>query len=304
VTTGDGPLNYNYKSPGTYIVTLVMDDTSYCNYPDTVTKTLRVSPTAKAQFVTPAMGCAPYTAVFNNTSLGGIFFYWDFGDPASGANDTSTNPSPTHLYVNPGTYTISLLEVDSTTCNKRDSIQETITVSVKPTAGFTYTPIKQVANTPFVFVNESQGGVSYKWLFGDGDSAVRTTMDTVEHLYNQTDTFQVCLLTTNQAGCTDTACQQVTALINPLLDVPNAFTPGRFGENAIIKVMGFGITHMDWRIYNRWGKLVFESLSPDIGWDGTVGGVLQPMDVYAYTLEAEFSNGTHVTKKGDITLIR
>jgi gliding motility-associated-like protein len=304
VTTGDGPLNYNYKSPGTYLVTLVMDDTSYCNYPDTVTKTLRVSPTAKAQFVTPAMGCAPYTAVFNNTSLGGIFFYWDFGDPASGANDTSTNPSPTHLYVNPGTYTISLLEVDSTTCNKRDSIQETITVSVKPTAGFTYTPIKQVANTPFVFVNESQGGVSYKWLFGDGDSAVRTTMDTVQHLYNQTDTFQVCLLTTNQAGCTDTVCQQVMALVNPLLDVPNAFTPGRFGENAVIKVMGFGITHMDWRIYNRWGKLVFESLSPDIGWDGKVGGVLQPMDVYAYTLEAEFSNGTHVTKKGDITLIR
>jgi gliding motility-associated-like protein len=126
----------------------------------------------------------------------------------------------------------------------------------------------------------------------------------VEHLYKQTDTFQVCLLTTNSFGCTDTVCHPVFALINPLLDVPNAFTPGRFGQNAIIKVMGFGITHMDFRIYNRWGRLVFESTDPDIGWDGYYQGQMQPMDVYAYTLEADFSNGKRITKKGDITLIR
>ncbi len=129
-------------------------------------------------------------------------------------------------------------------------------------------------------------------------------MDTVVHLYNETDTFAVCLLTTNQFGCTDTACQNVAALINPLLDVPNAFTPGRFGQNAIVKVVGFGILRMDFRIYNRWGKIVFESDDPNYGWDGSYLGSPQPMDVYAYTLEAEFTNGAHVTKKGDITLIR
>jgi gliding motility-associated-like protein len=129
-------------------------------------------------------------------------------------------------------------------------------------------------------------------------------MDTVEHLYNQTDTFTVCLLATNTSGCTDTVCHPLGALIDPLLDVPNAFTPGRFGTNAVVKVMGFGITHMDFRIYNRWGRLVFESTDPNIGWDGYYQGQIQPMDVYAYTLEADFSNGKHVTKKGDITLIR
>ncbi|MBD0368754.1 MAG: hypothetical protein ICV53_21930, partial [Flavisolibacter sp.] len=41
-----------------------------------------------------------------------------------------------------------------------------------------------------------------------------------------------------------------------------------------------------------------------IGWDGRFKGVLQPMDVYAYTLEVEFADGTRATKKGDITLIR
>jgi gliding motility-associated-like protein len=300
VPDGTGSLVHSYQSAGTYIVDLFMVDTSYCNYPDTAIETLRVSPVAKAQFVTPATGCAPYTATFNNTSLGGLQFYWNFGDGTPSDSDVN----PVHVYPDPGTYTVSLLEIDTTTCNQKDSTQFTITVSGRPTAAFTYSPETPVVNTPFVFSNESIGGVSYKWLFGDGDSTVRTTTDTVQYLYIQTDSFLVCLVTTNAAGCTDTACHAVDALINPLLDVPNAFTPGRFGQNGIIKVMGFGITHMDFRVYNRWGKLVFESVDPAIGWDGTYRGEIQPMDVYAYTLEADFSNGTHIIKKGDITLIR
>ena len=300
IPDGPGPLTHNYQNPGTYIVNLILVDTSYCNYPDTATSTLRVSPLAKAQFVTPSTGCAPYTAIFNNTSLGGLQFTWNFGD----GSPPDSDPNPVHVYPNAGTYTISLLEVDTTTCNKRDSTQQTIVVSVKPTAGFGWSPKIPVANTPLVFMNGSDGAVSYKWLFGDGDSAVRTTTDTVEHLYIETGTYQVCLLATNAEGCTDTVCQLVDALINPLLDVPTAFTPGRFGQNAIIKVMGFGIIHMDFRIYNRWGRLVFETDNPNIGWDGYYQGQIQPMDVYVYTLEAEFSNGKQVNKKGDITLIR
>jgi hypothetical protein len=50
--------------------------------------------------------------------------------------------------------------------------------------------------------------------------------------------------------------------------------------------------------------VVFQSDDPNIGWDGYYRGQMQPMDVYAYTLEADFSDGTHATKKGDITLIR
>ena len=96
----------------------------------------------------------------------------------------------------------------------------------------------------------------------------------------------------------------MAALVNPLLDVPNAFTPGRFGTNSILKVVGFGIIRMDFRIYNRWGKLIFESDNPNVGWDGNYLGTPQPMEVYAYTLEAEFSNGVHISKKGDITLVR
>jgi len=61
---------------------------------------------------------------------------------------------------------------------------------------------------------------------------------------------------------------------------------------------------MKFTIYNRLGQKVFESADINQGWDGKFKGVVQPMDVYAYTLEVEFSNGTKTTKKGDITLLR
>jgi gliding motility-associated-like protein len=127
------------------------------------------------------------------------------------------------------------------------------------------------------------------------------------HQYNKTGTYQACLIAINQFGCTDTICQPVQALIKPLLDVPNAFTPGRpgsRGKNHIVRPEGFGIEKVMFRIYNRWGQKVFETSTPYAGWDGTYRGVVQPMDVYVYTLEVEFSDGTKTSRKGDITLIR
>jgi gliding motility-associated-like protein len=294
------PVNHAFPGPGTYSVTLKLIDSNYCNYPQDSTIILSIAQNVKAQFVTPPTGCAPYTAIFNNTSLGGQQFFWDFGD---GTGSTDRTPAP-HLYSTPGVYPIRLTVIDSSTCNIVDSTLFTLTVSGKPTAAFTFSPVPPVTNTPTVFVNGSSGGVRYIWLFGDGDSETRNTMDTVVHQYNRTDTFNACLIAINQAGCPDTACQEVAAIVHPLLDVPNAFTPGRFGQNGIVKVVGFGITHMTFRIYNRWGQVVFESNDRNIGWDGIFKGVVQPMDVYAYTLEAEFFDGTHATRKGDITLIR
>jgi gliding motility-associated-like protein len=295
---GTSPIQHSYAAAGTYPVSLILNDTNYCNSPDSVTISLRVSPLVKAQFEVPD-GCAPYTAQFNNTTLAGLQFRWDFGDGSS-----STDINPTHLYSMPGTYTISLVAVDSNTCNIIDSTTRTIRVNVKPTSDFTTTPVPPEYNTPTVFYNNATGGTHYTWLFGDGDSVVKTTADTVIHQYRRTGSFNACLIAFNQFGCSDTSCHPVDALINPLLDVPNAFTPGRFGENGIIRVKGFGISGMTWKIYNRYGQIVFQSNNPDLGWDGTWKGIPQPMAVYVYTLEADFFDGTKTSRKGDITLIR
>jgi len=290
------PINHSYASAGTYKVTLSINDTTYCNSPDDTVKTIRLSPQVQAAFATPSRGCVPYNAVFTNNSLGGLSFLWDFGD-----GTTSADENPTHLYPNIGSYLVTLTAFDSTSCNKTDKTTFTITVSPIPTASFTYSPNPPKENTFTNFVNQSVGGVNYVWNFGDGDTS---NMVNPSHIFDETGTYNVCLNAANETGCSDDTCIAVASLIRPLVDVPSAFTPGKFGTNSVIKVAGFGIKELHWTIYNRWGQKVFESSDQKSGWDGTFQGKLQPMDVYAYTLSVQFSDGKKVTKTGDITLLR
>ncbi len=293
------PAPHSYAAEGTYIVKLYLIDTNYCNAPDLIVDTIRIAANVKAQFTTPPSGCAPYTAEFNNTSLAGQTFLWNFGD-----GTTSTDAYPSHIYETPGRYTVTLTAYDEGTCNKQDVSQPfTITVSGKPTASFTSSPVPSQNNTPTTFFNTSFDATSYQWIWDDGDELTTTKRDTlIKHIYNRSDTFNVRLVAFNQYGCTDTAIHAVASIITPLVDVPNALAPT--GLNRRITVKGFGIAKMDWRIYNRWGTMVFTSNSQKSGWDGTYKGVLQPMEVYTYVLNVEFSDGTKYQKTGDITLIR
>jgi gliding motility-associated-like protein len=182
-----------------------------------------------------------------------------------------------------------------------DSTTFTIRVYPIPTAGFTFTPNPALENKPTQFNNTSIGANSYLWQFGDGDSSTATNP---LHQYNSTGVFNACLYASNEAGCVDSICDAVPALIIPLLDVPNAFTPGRFGTNGVVNVQGFGIGSLSWTIYNRQGQVVFKTNDRRQGWDGTYKGVLQPMDVYAYTLDVIFTDGKKLRKTGDISLLR
>ena len=298
--SGLGAVTHSYAAPGTYKVKLILPDTNYCNAPDSITKDLRVAPLVKAQFETPLAGCAPYNAVFNNTSLAGQSFFWDFGD-----GTTSTDINPTHIYTNQGSYTIKLLATDTSTCNKIDSVTTVINVSTKPKADYTYSPLTPQPNFPYTFSNISSPDASrFLWSFGDGDTLGTRSRTNIDHQYNKTGTFNACLAAYNDIGCADTICKPLQNIVIPKLDLPNAFTPLANANNSVVYVRGFGIGKMKWRIYNRFGNVVFESDSQSIGWDGKYKGVVQPMDVYAYTLEVEFTDGTKATKKGDITLLR
>ena len=300
VKAGLGAVNHRYTTPGSYRVRLYMVDPAYCNAPDSVVKVLNVAALVKARFETPPAGCAPYNAVFTNTSDGGQEFYWDFGD-----GTTSTEPNPTHQYLSPGTYTIRLRVVDPNTCNREDQTSFTITVFSNPVADFSVAPQPPIVNTPINFTNlSSSDGVRFKWLFGDGDSLITNTREAVRHEYNATGRYDVCLIVFNANNCSDTICKPVEALVEPAVDVPNAFTPLSGDVNSKIFVRGYGIQKMKFIIWNRWGQKVFETDSHRIGWDGRYKGTLQPMDVYAYTLEVNFTDGTKASKRGDITLIR
>jgi gliding motility-associated-like protein len=300
VIAGVNPVMHTFPGPGTYTVILTLRDTAYCNYPDADTMQLSVAANVDAIFDTPDRGCAPYTIDLDNNSIAGETWEWDFGGIG-----TSTDFEPVFTFNTPGTYVIRLVARNPNTCNVTDTAWKTITVYPIPTAAFVVTPLVPVENTPHTFTNQSSpDATSFKWIWGDGDSLVTTSRAQVQHQYNSTGTFTACLVAFNDAGCSDTVCTDVSTLITPVVDVPNAFTPNSGDINSRVMVRGFGIAKMRFIIWNRWGQKVFETGNRFEGWDGRVKGQVQPMDVYAYTLDVEFFDGTKTTRKGDITLIR
>ena len=288
---------HTYAALGDYVVKLTLQDAVFCNSPETKTLNLRVNPLVDAKFATPGLGCAPYTASFTNLS-GTADVTWLFDDGTQ-----SNLENPVKSYPVPGTYRVRLIARDPNTCNKIDtSAYFTIVVSPKPSALFSWRPNPPLENTPTLFTNLSTGASHYYWDFGE-EGGESTDINPL-YQYNSTGLFDAMLIAYNPDNCTDTFVLKVRTLIFPLLDVPNAFTPGKFGINSIVKVKGYGIGKMDWKIYNRWGQLVFQSAKSQQGWDGTYKGKLQPMDVYTYTLDVEFTDGKKLRKTGDITLIR
>lgn len=299
VIAGPDSVIHTFPAPGRYVVKLTLIDTAFCNAPLDTSQIVSFDFNVKARFITAPFGCAPYKAVFTNQSVAADSSYWVFGDGA-----TSGVTTPAHVYNTPGNYTVKLYAFNEGTCNKKDSALFNIRVNVKPTAGFNFSPDPPAENTAIDFTNTSVNGDIFVWKFGDADSFVTRTYESVSHYYNRTDTFKPCLVASTLAGCSDTVCQSLRARVLPLLDVPNAFTPNGDGINDKVYVRGFGITKMRWRIYDRWGTMVFETTDKNQGWDGKFKGSLQPQEVYHYVLDVEYSDSTNFSKKGDITLLR
>jgi gliding motility-associated-like protein len=91
---------------------------------------------------------------------------------------------------------------------------------------------------------------------------------------------------------------------DPFVYIPNAFTPNGDGENDKLFVYGAMIQGILFRIYDRWGELVFETTNRNEGWDGTFRGKLLDPDVYDYYLQVDCVDGLQNIIKGNITLMR
>ncbi|MBC7848546.1 MAG: gliding motility-associated C-terminal domain-containing protein [Chitinophagaceae bacterium] len=90
---------------------------------------------------------------------------------------------------------------------------------------------------------------------------------------------------------------------SPEIFMPNAFRPG--GRNGVLRPIPVGISKLDYfRVFNRWGQLVFQTATPGVGWDGTLGGKVQPSGTYAWMVQGTDFTGKVVTKSGTAILIR
>ena len=111
-------------------------------------------------------------------------------------------------------------------------------------------------------------------------------------------------------GATENGCYVADSIYFTIADetviaVPNAFTPGT-GINNTFKLLKDGLATLNYfRIFDRWGVLVFETNNIDNGWDGNYKGQPQPMGVYVYEFQAvATATGKLVTQHGNITLLR
>lgn len=110
--------------------------------------------------------------------------------------------------------------------------------------------------------------------------------------------------TYTEEGCydTDTINIQVFKTL-PDIFVPNAFVPT--GKNNLLKPKAVGISVLDYfRVYNRWGQLVFQTSQFDKGWDGRINGVLQAGQTFVWMVSGTDYTGKKVARKGTATLIR
>jgi gliding motility-associated-like protein len=89
------------------------------------------------------------------------------------------------------------------------------------------------------------------------------------------------------------------------VDVPDAFSPNGDGVNDQIFVRGWGIKElMYFRVFNRFGQLLFESNDLSQGWDGSFKGVIQPLETYSYTLAVKTYAGTILVKNGSFKIVQ
>jgi gliding motility-associated-like protein len=114
------------------------------------------------------------------------------------------------------------------------------------------------------------------------------------------------MITRDAANCADTAYLVVRVFQTaPSVFVPTAFTPNNDGKNDVIRPIMAGIKELKYfRIFNRWGQLVYETKQEGASWDGKVNGQLQGTHVFVWTVSAVDYLDQPYFAKGLITLIR
>jgi gliding motility-associated-like protein len=111
---------------------------------------------------------------------------------------------------------------------------------------------------------------------------------------------------TDSLGCTSTAQKAIMIYSSCYLAVPNAFTPNNDGKNDFLRVLNAIKTEkLEFKIFNRWGQLVFKTANWKQGWDGTVKGTQQGSGVYVWFLTYTDRDTKEArTMRGSATLIR
>jgi len=193
---------HEYESGGTYTVTLTVSGEAG---ETSAEKIIEVYDSAEAMFLAePLQGIAPLEVEFTDQSTGDInSWQWDFDD-----GETSSVQEPTHMYMEPGVYTVTLTVKGD---GGEDASTREITVYEPAQAGFSASPVEDHAPLEVLFTCESSGDIdSWQWNFGDGNSS---SEEEPLHTYSEAGVYSVTLTVSGDGG-EDTAAKEdyITAI--------------------------------------------------------------------------------------------
>jgi len=152
---------------------------------------------------------------------------------------------------------------------------------------------------------EASGGTSYSWTPATGlsDAAIANPVA----LYTTPfESLGYKVMVYNEAGCKDSAYLNVTVFkILPTVFVPGAFTPNGDGRNDLLRPVAAGMKQVEYfKVFNRWGQLLYNAGISNRGWDGTVNGLPQQPGTFVWIVKAIDYNGNSYVQKGTVVLMR
>jgi gliding motility-associated-like protein len=226
------------------------------------------------------------------SASGGTFYKWS---PAFFLNNPGI-ANPVADPINDINYVVAVSDTLGCPKSVQDSVQIRV-LNVVAEAGPADTSV--VVNQPLQLT--ASGGEFYIWTPSTGLSNPDVS-NPVALLSNS----QQYVVTVSQGGCFDTDTINVTVYkVEPGLYVPNAFTPNNDGVNDVFRPIPIGMKKISYfRVYDRWGRLMFSSAQTGKGWDGTLEGKPQDPAVYVWMIEGIDYLNNKITKKGSVVLIR
>ncbi|MFM7731236.1 MAG: gliding motility-associated C-terminal domain-containing protein, partial [Flavobacteriales bacterium] len=217
----------------------------------------------------------------------------------------------TFLYNAEGTFIPAIVITSQYGCVGSDSLTQTpIVMHGHPEVDFSWRPDPaDVLNREVHFINETQGAEDVLWDFYSAGSSQQINPTWIFPDIETDTPYEVCLFATNEFGCSDTLCQDVT--VDPVLEifVPNAFTPDGDGINDVFLPIVQGVvsnTYKCW-VFNRWGDPVFYTENRDQAWTGgnDQGEYYVQDAVYTWRIECvSLYDGEKRAFEGFVTLLR
>ena len=234
------------------------------------------------------------TSIVTNSAL--VDYLW-----TDNRGNSSTSHAPAFTYATTGTITLQL-KVSSTICpSLADSITVTFTIDsiVQPKRLPTINTVWG-AKTP-LNARTIPGSSNIRWTPATGLSD--TTSQHPNTTLHKEQQYQI--IQTLQSGCIVVDTLLVRVFTRSAILVPNVFTPNHDGINDVVSINLVRVKQLNYfKIYNRWGNLVYSTNDPGKPWDGKINGVIQPLDTYIWMAEGIDELGVVFRENGNITLLR